>query len=293
MERAVGRVEPAPRSRRWGFAPGEEIAPGRFALELLGGGHRYEAYVCWDERLHTTVVAKLLRPHLVADERARAMLRAEAEALTRLQHPVLVRSFGAVLAGAPPHLVLEHLEGPRLSTLVRRFGPLAAEQIVPLAARMISVLAYLHAEGWVHLDVKPRNIIVTATPRLIDLSVARSAADAKRIRRPVGTDAYMAPEQCDPARFDEIGPASDVWGLGATLYEALTGHPAFDPDGVGPYPQLRDEPPRVPPKAPPALAMAIQACLAGDPSQRPAAAELGELLEPLADWSARAVRRLR
>jgi len=289
----AARVEEPVLSRRWGFAPGEEIVPGRFALKLLGGGHRYEAYVCWDGRLHTTVVAKLLRPNLVGDVRAHALLRAEADALGRLQHPVLVRTFGAVLEAPHPHLVLEHLEGPRLSTLVRRFGPLAAEQIVPLAFRMVSALAYLHAEGWLHLDVKPRNIVVTASPRLIDLSVARPIDAAKRIQRPVGTDAYMAPEQCDPDRYGAIGPASDVWGLGATLYEALTGRLAYEPDGVDHYPQLRREPPLMPAKAPPALAAAIGACLADDPARRPTAAELGELLEPVADWSARAVRRLR
>ena len=290
---AETRVEASVLPHRWGFESGEAIVPGRFAQQLLGGGHRYEAYVCWDERLHTTVVAKLLRPHLVGDVRARAMLRAEADALEQLQHPVLVRSFGAALEDSRPHLVLEHLEGPRLSTLVRRFGPLAAEQIVPLASRMISALSYLHQEGWVHLDVKPRNIVVTASPRLIDLSVARSVEEAKRIKRPVGTDAYMAPEQSDPARHGEIGPASDVWGLGATLYEAFLGRPAFVPEGVDRFPQLRREPPRMPAKAPPALAAAIGACFADDPAERPTAAELGEMLEPLADWSARAGRRLR
>ncbi len=267
--------------------------PGRYALKLLGGGHRYQAYVCWDERLHATVVAKVVRPHLVADQRSRSMLTAEAHALDQLQHPILVRSFGAVLEGDRPHLVLEHLEGPRLSTLVRRFGPLAAEQIVPLAWRISSVLAYLSTTGWVHLDLKPRNIVMTAVPRLIDLSVARTAEAAKRIRQPVGTDSYMAPEQCDPARYSQIGPAADVWGLCATLYEALTGRQAFPHDGIDRFPQLRRELPPMPAKAPPALAAAIRAGLAADPLARPTAEEVRDLLEPLAEWSGRAIRRLR
>ena len=282
-----------PLQRQWEFAPGEAILPGRRALQLLGGGNRYEAYVAWDERLHTTVVAKLLRPHLRDDAGAQQSLRVEAEALARLQHPGLVRSFGVVMDGPRPHLVLEHLEGPRLSTLLRRFGPLAAEQIVPLAWRLASVLAYLEHEAWVHLDVKPRNIVMTAVPRLIDLSVARPVAAARRVRRPVGTDAYMAPEQCDPARYSDIGPASDVWGLGATLYEALTTQQAFPPDGGVRFPQLRRAPPALPAKAPPALAAAVRACLAPLPEQRPTASHLRELIEPLADWSARAGRRLR
>ena len=93
-----------------------------------------------------------------------------------------------------------------------------------------------------HLDVKPRNIIMAGRPRLIDLSVARRRASAPAAwTRPVGTDAYMAPEQCEVARFGELGPATDVWGLGATLYEALAGEPPFPPDGER-FPQLRHAP---------------------------------------------------
>ena len=283
----------AQRRRSWRFRPGAEIVPGRRALALLGGGERYEAYLAWDDRLHATIVAKLLRPHLVDDARARQAIEAEADALRSLEHPVLVRSFGAHLHGDRPHLVLEHLDGPRLSTLLRRFGPLAAEQVVPLARQLCSALAYMHEAEWLHLDVKPRNIVMTSSPRLIDLSVARRIPAARAIRRPVGTDAYMAPEQCDPDRFGEIGPAADVWGVGATLYEGLAGRQAFPRDGVDRHPQLRRSAPPAPEKAPPALGAAISACLAIDPADRPSAAALDELLEPVADWSARAIRRLR
>jgi serine/threonine protein kinase len=280
-------------ARGWSFAPGAAIVPGRRALKLLGGGDRYEAWVAWDDRLHSPVVAKLLRRDVVDDPSARAAIAAEAEALERLQHPALVRSFGAVLDVDRPHLILEFLDGPRLSTLIRKFGPLAAEQLVPLGRRICSALQFMAGEGWVHLDVKPRNIVMTSSPRLIDLSVTRRQVDARRITRPVGTDAYMAPEQCDPARFGEIGPAADVWGLGATLFEALAGRQAFPTSGVARFPQLRKPPPPLPDKVPPALAAAIGACLQDDPSRRPTAAELDEALEPLAEWSARAVRRLR
>ena len=267
--------------------------PGRRALSLLGGGDRYEAYVAWDDRLHIPVVAKILRRHLVDDPRARAAIAAEAAALERLEHPVLVRSFGAVLDGDRPHLVLEFLDGPRLSTLLRKFGPLASEQLIPLAQQLCSALQFMGGEGWVHLDVKPRNIVMTSSPRLIDLSVARREVDARRITRPVGTDAYMAPEQCDPARFGEIGPKADVWGLGASMFEALTGRQAFPADDKGRFPQLRTAAPPLPPKAPPVLSRAIAASFVNDPAARPTANELDELLEPLADWSSRARRRLR
>jgi serine/threonine protein kinase len=294
----VGAVTPsAPvtspsQTGRWGFKAGDTIVPGRTALKLLGGGNRYEVYVAWDERLHIPVVVKILRPDLVDDPAAVAAIAAEAEALERLQHPVLVRSFDAILYGHRPHLVLEFLDGPRLSTLLRKFGPLAAEQLVPLARRLCSALRFMAGEGWVHLDVKPRNIVMTSSPRLIDLSIACRTVQATRISRPVGTDAYMAPEQCDPARYSEIGPAADVWSLGATLFEALAARQAFPADGVARFAQLRTEPPAVPNSAPPALAAAVRACLVGDPAARPTAAELDEMLEPLIDWSSRWLRRL-
>ena len=97
--------------------------------EAARRGHRYEAYLAFDEHLHAIVVAKLIRPHLVHDEHTLAGLRAEAEMLDRLDHPVIVRAFDAVLEGPRPQLVLEHLEGPRLSTLVRRYGRLPPEQL--------------------------------------------------------------------------------------------------------------------------------------------------------------------
>jgi eukaryotic-like serine/threonine-protein kinase len=283
---------PAP-ERRWRFAAGAEIVPGRVALELLGGGDRYEAWLAWDERLHATVVTKLLRPHLVDDPKARAAIENEAAALETLAHPVIVRSFGSHLGGERPHLVLEHLDGPRLSTLLRRFGPLAAEQLVPLGRALNSALAYMHGQAWLHLDVKPRNIVMTASPRLIDLSVARTFEAATRISGYVGTDAYMSPEQADRARFAQIGPASDVWGLGATLYEALTGRQGFPGTPERRFPQLDGGQPSVPSKAPPALAALLGACLADDPAARPSHAEIDATLESLDEWSGRSLRRLR
>jgi serine/threonine protein kinase len=296
MLAAHDRRSAAPESAaqtRWRLQPGDDIVPGRRALALLGGGERYEAYLAWDDRLHATVVAKVLRPHLVGDARSRAAMEGEVAALDRLAHPILVRSFGAELEGDRPHLVLEHLDGPRLSTLTRKFGPLAAEQLVPLLRSIASALAYMSGEGWLHLDVKPRNIVMTGTPRLIDLSVARTIERARATTGTVGTDAYMSPEQCDPARHGEIGAASDVFGLGATAFEALTGRQAFPARPGDRFPQLRPERQAFPPKASPALAALIAACLADDPARRPSFDAIDARLELLDDWSLHTLRRIR
>jgi eukaryotic-like serine/threonine-protein kinase len=284
MERATSEAR---RSSRWGFDEGDEIAPGRHALKRLGGGHRFEAYLAWDDRLHAVVVAKVLRPQLVEDDHALAGLAAEAEMLARLNHPVLLRSFSATLDGPRPQLVLEHLEGPRLSTLVRRYGPLPAEQLVPLALQVCSALHYLGTEEVVHLDIKPSNVIMSAPPRLIDFSVARSFDDARALRQPVGTDAYMAPEQCDPVGRGGVDSAADVWGLGVTLYKAATSERPFSsprreterPEER--WPQLVEEPSPLDGRLPTELAEPILACLAERPDDRPTPAMVAAELEPV------------
>ena len=265
----------------WRLGEGDEIVPGRRALRLLGGGRRYEAYLAWDERLHALVVAKVLRPDQVGDDHARAALAAEAALLRELAHPLLLRSFGTEPDGPRPHLVLEQIEGPRLSTLIRRHG-LALEQLLPLGLDVARLLRYLASERVVHLDVKPSNIIMAGRPRLIDLSVARRMHELRTLDAPVGTDAYMAPEQCEPARFGLLGPPADVWGLGATLYDALAGAPPFAPDGDR-FPQLRARAGRLPRHVPARLRDLVAECLAPDPAQRPSLADVEERLQALVE----------
>ncbi|MGH3024721.1 MAG: serine/threonine-protein kinase [Gaiellaceae bacterium] len=271
---------------RWDLVEGDLIAPGRYAVRLLGGGRRYEAYLAWDDTLHTLVVVKLVRPGRREHQGTLAGLAGEAEVLSRLAHPSLVRCFDTVLTGERPHLVLELLDGPRLSTLERRYG-IIVEQLLPLALQLCSVLHYMASQGYAHLDVKPRNIIMSSTPKLIDLSVAQTYEGARSSRSQIGTDAYMAPEQCDPARFGEIGPHTDVWGLGVTLYEALARRRPF-PDGEhasdlpARFPQLVAMPEPLPRDVPPELAGLVLQCLDDSPVERPLPAEVAERLEPLA-----------
>lgn len=271
----------------WGFSEGDTIAEGLTALRLLGGGTRYEAYLAFDERLHHAVVVKVLRPERVGDDAALRGLRGEAQVLASVNHPAIARLLREDLEGERPLIVLEHVEGPRLSTLIRRFGPLELEQAAPLAVEVASALHYMHRSGLVHLDVKPKNLIMGAPPRLIDLSIARSIEAARSIEQPIGTDAYMAPEQCRPATGG-MGPATDVWGLGVTMHEALTGRPVFTlaehEDGApaeARYRQLVDRPGPLPVEVPTELRDAIEAALAFDPVERPSARELAEQVEPL------------
>ena len=264
----------------WGFVEGAEIVPGRHAVRLLGGGHRYEAYLAWDDELRALVAVKIVRPDLVDHPGVLAGLAGEARVLERLSHPVIVRGFDAVLGGTRPHLVLELLDGPRLSTLVRT-SVVAVEQVLSLGLQLASAAHYMSSRRIVHLDIKPRNVIMAGPPRLIDLSVALPIEEIAVITTPVGTDSYMAPEQCDPDRFTEIGPPADVWGIGVTLYGALARRKAFESTPDARFPQLEQRPAPLPRDVPPALADLVFSTLEPRPADRPTAAELGDALEPI------------
>ena len=277
-----------PQSASWGFRQGDEIVPGRHAVRLLGGGQRFEAYLGWDDRLLALVVVKILRPDQVDDPAASAAIAAEADMLERLQHPAIMRSFGAVVDGERPHLVLEYLDGPHLSSLLRNYD-VALDQALSLGLQLCSAVHYMGTRDVVHLDIKPRNIIMAGPPRLIDLSLALRTGELAGVSSPVGTPRYMAPEQCDPDRFHELGGATDVWGIGVTLYWALAKDspfpaPASEKDASleQRYPQLVHEPVPLSADVPTALAESIGAMLSPRPEHRPAAAQVLAELEPVA-----------
>lgn len=270
----------------WRLGEGDAITPDLTAVKLLGGGAAYEAFLAFDEVTYGPVVVKVVRPGQVEDERTLRGLRREVDTLARLSHPALVRALRSEVTGDRPHVVLEHLDGPRLSSLIRRHGPLQEQQYLPLAIEVASALHYLHRQGFVHLDVKPSNVIMGAPAKLIDLSVARTVDRAANLEYAIGTDDYMAPEQTEPPATGTPGPASDVWGLGATLFEAIAGYKAFDEgdqdaDTVGErYPQVADAPYELPPRVAADVAKVVHACLDHDPAARPLPREVAEGLQP-------------
>ena len=170
----------------------------------------------------------MLRPDRAGEEKALRDLEREAEALAALAHPMLVRGFDAVLDGPRPHLLIEHLEGPSLRRLIRRDGAIPLQQLLPLAVNVAGALQYMAQSGYVHLDVKPDNIIMGVPPRLIDLSIARTVERAARTRR-ADRHRRLHGAGAVPGRVGgrPIGPAADSWGLGATLHHAISGEKPF------------------------------------------------------------------
>ena len=270
----------------WHLAEGDLITPELTVLRRLGGGFAYEVFLAFDEVTYVPVVVKVVRPDQVADEGTLRGLSREVEALALVNHPVVARGLRFDLEAERPHVVLQHIEGPRLSTLIRRHGGLQEQQYLPLAIEVAAALHYFRGVNLLHLDVKPSNVIMSAPARLIDLSIARTPEYATRSKR-LGTDYYMSPEQADPDTHGHPGFAADVWGLGATLFHAVAGYRAFDkgdtdaPELDARFPQLVDAPYDLPARVPGPVREVLHGALHRDPDKRPLPSEVVDALEPV------------
>ncbi|WP_313409749.1 serine/threonine-protein kinase [Aeromicrobium sp.] len=264
--------------------PAADLPPGLVGLHELGGGLHHEVWLAYDEHRLAPVVVKIVRPELLADTDAIEGTRREIEVLSSLAHPSIVRIYDADDEVERPYFVMEHLDGPTLSALITRDGPVQLHQLLPLALELAGSIHYLHTQGLVHLDVKPSNVIMGAPAKLIDLSLALDVDHAASLDQPVGTDQYMPPEQCDPIRHGPITPASDVWSIGATLYRAAVGHRAWRSTGAADeqrWPQLTAPPAPMPDFVPAPLRDLVMDCLTMDPAARPTTTDLVERVEPM------------
>ena len=188
-----------------------------------------------DERLSRDVAVKELgTPEgLPADEQRAACLRAtrEAQAAARLSHPNVVRVFDITEEGGCPWIVMELLPPWTLQDLIEQRGPLGPARAAEVGLGVLAALRAAHAEGIVHRDVKPANVVL-AQDRVVltDFGIARvsgrSALTAADML--MGSPSYIAPER---ARGGQPGPEEDLWALGALLYAAVEGHAPFDRDG--------------------------------------------------------------
>jgi tetratricopeptide (TPR) repeat protein/predicted Ser/Thr protein kinase len=264
-------------------APGGRL--GRYELiGEVGKGGSGTVYKAYDTTLHRIVAVKTITSTLAEPaELVRSLVR-EAQTLAGLSHKNIVAVYDAGEIDGTPFLCMEFVEGLPLGERMRRSGAL-----LPLFRKVADALAHAHAQGIVHCDLKPGNILVDqdGEPRIIDFGLAR-ALGRRRGSGPEGTPAYMAPEQvrCDPGA---AGPQVDVYSLGVCLYEALTGVRPFDgdsPQGIFDRILAGDVvPPRARrPQIPRELERICLKAMAADPKRRYAraadfAADLGRALE--------------
>ena len=196
--------------------------PSEYRLgDVVGIGGTASVYRATDRRSGAQVAVKIL--HSTSDSTTAVRFAGEVRMLQELRHPGLAEIVDAGVADHHPFLVTQFVDGETLQAAVRR-GVMSADATVELGARLASTLAYVHARGIVHRDVKPANIVLDreGRPFLTDFGVSRiiEATQMTATGATVGTPAYMAPEQ---VRGSPVGPAADVYALGLVLLEALTG----------------------------------------------------------------------
>ncbi|OBK25393.1 protein kinase [Mycobacterium asiaticum] len=196
---------------------------------LLGAGGMGEVYRAYDKVKDRMVAVKLLRPDVAADPSFQERFRYESRVAARLQDPhvIPVHDFGEI--DGVQFIDMQLVDGGSLKDLIRARGPLDPGLTSSIIAQVASALDAAHADGLVHRDVKPENVLLTANDfaYLVDFGIARGGGDPSMTSAgaPIGSYLYMAPERF---RGDQVGPAADVYSLTCVVYECLTGGPPFE-----------------------------------------------------------------
>jgi serine/threonine-protein kinase len=296
-------------------APKPPVAPG----ELLSGRYQVQRLIAWggmgvvyeakDIALQRKVALKVVRNDFATNEEAVARFLNEARAAATLksEHAAKVLDVGQLESGTP-YMVMEHLEGADLATILNRERPLPMQHAVDYILQACEAVAEAHAAGIIHRDIKPENLFVSRGPdgsdvvKVLDFGISKrlKAAGTRSITNPassIGSPLYMSPEQMkSPSNVDA---RSDVWSIGAVLFELVAGRSPFDADSVPeicakvlsePAPSLRD----FRPELPEALAAVVMRCLEKEPERRVSSvAQLAIELEPFGSIHApQAVRRI-
>jgi Tol biopolymer transport system component len=265
------------------LAAGSRLGPYEI-LAPLGAGGMGEVYRARDTRLERTVAVKVLSPLLADSPDSRQRFEREAKAISQLSHPHICTLYDVGREGETEYLVMEYLEGETLAERLKK-GALPLAQILEHGRQIADALEKAHRQGIVHRDLKPGNVMITKSGvKLLDFGLAkafRPRGESELISHAttsgltsdgmiIGTIQYMAPEQLEGKKVDA---RTDIFALGAVLYEMVSGRKAFSGDSqaslivaimhVDP-PPLSDSPPL----APAPLDRVVRKCLAKDPDQR-------------------------
>jgi serine/threonine protein kinase len=261
------------------------VVPGYEVLGELGRGGMGVVYRACQVSLNRLVALKLIRDGALAGPQQRARFRIEGEALARVRHPNVVAMYEVGEYQGRPYFAMELVDGPSLEKHLAS-QPQSAPQAAELLRTLALAVAHAHAQNVVHRDLKPANILLGAdgAPKITDFGLAKrldtQSTALTQEGAVFGTAGYMSPEQA-AGRVGDIGPATDLYALGAILYELLTGRPPFLADSWQQTIEqvLHDEPARLPPDVPAELETICLKCLEKEPTRRYASA--GELADDL------------
>lgn len=212
-------------------------------VDQIGAGGMGDVYKAEHRRMKRPVVIKVLHPRNTEAEVALKRFQREVVTAGKLTHPNIVTAFDAGEEGGVPYLVMEYIEGRDLSSVARIEGPLAVERALEYTLQAAAGLAYAHARGIIHRDVKPSNLLVDnqGVVKVLDMGLARldqrhgdALAELEEAvtedNQIVGTVDYMPPEQADAS--GQIDERADIYSLGCTLYRLLSGQPPFPADSI-------------------------------------------------------------
>ena len=277
----------------WGDLAGRSLGPYRLDQQI-GAGGMGAVYRAWDSRLARRVAVKVLAPRLASTPALVARLEAEGRAAAGIAHPNVVTVHDAGSADGVPFIVTELLDGESLRSAIDR-GEIGVERALALGIQLARGLAAAHAHGVVHRDLKPENMVIApdGSLKILDFGMAKLGAEPAApdvsgatalLTQPgtvVGTSGYLAPEQ---ARGEPADERSDLFAVGAVLYEVATGRRAFDGASFADRlsAALRDTPPGLDAATLGDLAPVLARCLEKDPGRRFQSAEdLAWVLERL------------
>ncbi|HUE14183.1 MAG TPA: protein kinase [Planctomycetaceae bacterium] len=257
-------------------------------LEEIARGGMGVVYKARQMSLNRLVALKMILAGEWATPEARQRFRAEAEAAANLQHPIIVAIHEVGEHEGQQYFSMDFVAGKNLADLVRG-NPLSAERAAAYVKTIAEAVHFAHQRGILHRDLKPQNVLIDAEdrPRITDFGLAKRVDTDSGLTRTgdvLGSPSYMSPEQAD-SRPDEVGPESDVYSLGAILYELLTGHPPFHgATTLETLCQVIQSPPISPRKLNPAVPRDLETiclkCLEKSPPKRfRSAHELAEELE--------------
>ncbi|HIU63866.1 MAG TPA: Stk1 family PASTA domain-containing Ser/Thr kinase [Candidatus Avacidaminococcus intestinavium] len=208
------------------------IIANRYRLiEVIGSGGMAEVYKAFDTLLNRDVAVKLLRPQYTDDAGFISRFKQEAQSAARLIHPNIVNIYDVGLDGELHYIVMEYVKGRTLKDLIAEEGPLDPFTAVIIAHGIASALKHAHANGIIHCDIKPHNILLDESnnPKVTDFGIARaiSTATITYTSAVVGSVHYLSPEQ---VRGEKVSAQSDIYSLGILLFEMLTGQLPYNGD---------------------------------------------------------------
>jgi eukaryotic-like serine/threonine-protein kinase len=260
---------------------GDMIGNDLTVIGHLNRGHISGLYQVWSTRYTCALTCKILAPRTSPRSREAQGFKREAMLLRRLNHPQIVRIFGRGNFEGRDYLIQEYLHGPSIFELLDHSPDrrLPVPDAIKVVIHVCSALDHLHAQGFIYRDIKPSNIILRGgVPVLVDFDAAYRLKPGQKPGRVIGTDPYMASEQC---LNEELYLSTDVYEMGAIFYEMLTGRWPYEDDlrqlrrkktPEERYPQIRGHAPPPPerfnPGIPEELSRAVLRCLEHDPARR-------------------------